>query len=776
MTGFCDVDPAETREAHHVGEALPDTRLPREFGDYELLEEIARGGMGIVYKARQRSLDRIVAIKMLLFGHFTSAEFIQRFRIEATAAGSLRHPNIVSVHAVGLQDGHHYFAMEFVDGPNLEQYVGNTPLPARRAAAYVRIIAEAVEFAHQHQVLHRDLKPSNVLIDSNDQPRVTDFGLAKRVGSASSNARSPGLTVEKDTPGCDLTMTGQMLGSPNFMPPEQISVRRGKVGPPSDVYSLGAILYHALTARPPFLGETVADTLQQVLHAEPVAPHLLNPGVPADLETICLKCLEREPVNRYATAQGLADELNRMLRGEPILARPVTRLERSWRWAWRNPALAAVGASTAMLLLILAFGSPLVAIRIRQARESARENLYAADISTADRAIHEGDLGRARMLLGEHIPSPGERDLRGFEWRYLAGRLAGDERVTIATNVDATRHLALSPDGQLVGAKSHLWRVATGRIESELGSRCEVLAFAPRGQTVLFMRGGGTPSFMRRDLATGRDTPLLEGETVAAVSFSKTGHWMATGTDRGLRLWDATTWELVSSQTNAPFNQWAVLGTGLSAFNGFSSKGLAFSPDERVLVAATGYALSDLSELSAWSVPSGERIRIPTSSVHDMICVVFAPDGQEFLTGNWDGSIRVWDALTMLEIPSRRTTNAHRSWIADMGYLPGSHLLVTAGADRLIRIWDTQTWSPTVTMRGHTEEIRAMSIDPHGYIYTDSEDRCIKQWRPEPQFPADGALCGFRSPMLPAGFCDGGTVLATVAEEALHFGTSAMGS
>src|SRR3989442_4639443 len=274
------------------------------FGDYELLEEIARGGMGVVYKARQRSLNRLVAVKMILAGQFAGKQLIQRFRGEVTAAALLQHPNIVAIHDVGIHEGQHYFSMDYVEGENLSQLVANRPLAAAKAARYVKLIAEAIHYAHQQGILHRDLKPSNVIIDAaTDQPRVTDFGLAKRLDSESS-----------------LTVTGQVLGSPNFMPPEQASSERGKVGRPSDVYGLGGILFYLLTARAPFQGDTLETTINQVLNAEPVSPRLLSPSVPRDLETICLKCLQKEPARRYQTAQNLVDELSRFLNGEPILA------------------------------------------------------------------------------------------------------------------------------------------------------------------------------------------------------------------------------------------------------------------------------------------------------------------------------------------------------------------------------------------------------------------------------------------------------------------------
>jgi serine/threonine protein kinase len=312
------MSPALSRDAATTGGTQIPSPSNRTFGDYELLEEIARGGMGIVYRARHASLDRIVAVKMLLFGPLSSPEFVKRFRAEASAAASLLHPNIVAIHEVGVHQGQQYFAMDYVEGQSLAKLLANGPLPARRATSYLKTIAEAIHYAHERGILHRDLKPSNVLIDANDQPRVTDFGLARR--------------LEGDS---ELTVTGQVLGSPNYMPPEQAVGRRGKVSRRSDVYSLGAMLYHLMTGRPPFVGEALTDTLEQVLNSEPVSPRLLNPSVPRDLETICLKCLEKETDKRYATAQALADELGRFLNSEPVHARPITRVEHAWRWCRR---------------------------------------------------------------------------------------------------------------------------------------------------------------------------------------------------------------------------------------------------------------------------------------------------------------------------------------------------------------------------------------------------------------------------------------------------------
>jgi hypothetical protein len=314
---------------------LTDTSRPiGYFGDYELLEEIDRGGMGVIYRARQVSLDRLVAIKMIRAGVLASELDIVRFHAEARAAAGLRHPSIVAIHEVGEVEDRHYFSMEFVAGRNLAACVRERPWAGRRAARCLRAVAAAVDYAHHQGILHRDLKPSNVIIDEAGEPHLTDFGLATQIEGASA-----------------LTLSGVILGTPSYMAPEQTGGRRSEIGPRTDVYALGAILYEMLTGRPPFQGESPLNTIQLVRDTEAVPLRRLNPRISVDLETLCLKCLEKDPRRRYATARDLADDLGRFLQDEPIRARPVRAWEHGWKWVRRNPWRAALAAASVVILL-----------------------------------------------------------------------------------------------------------------------------------------------------------------------------------------------------------------------------------------------------------------------------------------------------------------------------------------------------------------------------------------------------------------------------------------
>lgn len=311
------------------------TKSNRRFGDYELMSEISRGGMGVVYKARHTKLNRIVAIKMILAGALADREDIERFQVEAESAATLDHANIVPIFEVGMHDGQHYFSMGFVEGGSLADRVKNGPLPALEEAVHIiRLVTQAVDYAHRKGIIHRDLKPSNILLDIDDQPKVTDFGLAKRVDADH-----------------ELTASGKVMGTPSYMPPEQAAGQNENVNEKSDVYALGATLYYLLTGRPPFQTDNPLETLFQVMNQDPVPPRTLNPTVPIDINTICMKCLAKDQRKRYESAAALADDLSRFANGKPIQARPVGWFERMAKWTHREPAMAAIMSMVPVLLI-----------------------------------------------------------------------------------------------------------------------------------------------------------------------------------------------------------------------------------------------------------------------------------------------------------------------------------------------------------------------------------------------------------------------------------------
>ena len=347
VTDETPIQPAPTAADFLLGGGV------RNVGDYVLENEIARGGMGVVYRARQRSLNRPVAVKMLLGGAFAGIQFLARFRREATSAARLRHPNIVPIFEIGEHEGHAYFSLELVEGGTLTTLLQEGPLPPRRAAELLVALADAVHYAHEQGILHRDLKPSNILLDADGRPRITDFGLASDTAEDIS-----------------LTATGDVLGTPAYMAPEQATGDETTRG--SDVYGLGALLYHTLTGRPPFQAGTNLEVMQQVIENEPTSPRLLNPAVPADLATVCLKCLDKAPLRRYHTALELKEDVGRFLQGEPILAKPISSSERAWKWAKRRPVQTALAGTIAVLTFTLLTGGYTASRLIEQALQSIR--------------------------------------------------------------------------------------------------------------------------------------------------------------------------------------------------------------------------------------------------------------------------------------------------------------------------------------------------------------------------------------------------------------------
>ncbi|HJZ91369.1 MAG TPA: serine/threonine-protein kinase, partial [Gemmataceae bacterium] len=548
---------------HGTGPRTGETAAPESLRDavpgYEILSELGRGGMGVVYLARDRQLNRAVALKMILSGEHASPGERDRFRREAEAVAALQHPNIVQIYDIGEAQGRPYLAFEYVGGGSLSDYLDGQPWPAKPAAALIEALARAMQFAHARGIVHRDLKPANVLIQKADPaprtaeppdplyrlpdfalrvPKITDFGLAKRVDPDSSWSDDSNRTAAAGQ-----TRTGAVVGTPSYIAPEQAAGKNRLVGPAVDVYALGAILYELLTGRPPFRGETPLDTVLQVMGDDPVPPVELNRKVPRDLQTICLKCLHKDPRKRYADAEALADDLRRFQNGLSIAARPVGRWERAAKWMNRHPAATVLGAITAIAVVTLMAVSLYFNVELRAAAAREEEEARAArdaearakaETLRAEAALKEVEQGRQEAevkkqeaearrreaergvfalqlfkaaALGERDPQRAMKllddrnrcpeELRDFTWRYLRGQCQVTEEIIgihqAANGTPPAARVAHSPDGKLVATASgvdpvvRVYDVAKKRLAYTLighGLAAHAVAFAPDGKTL----------------------------------------------------------------------------------------------------------------------------------------------------------------------------------------------------------------------------------------------------------------------------------------------------
>ena len=705
-----------------AGESQAASLVPARlayFGDYELLEEIARGGMGVVYKARQVSLNRIVAVKMILAGQFAGRGATQRFKTEAEAAAHLRHPCIVGVHEVGQHEGFHYFSMDYVEGKNLDEIARAGPVPSHQAAEWVKAVAEAIHYAHEQGILHRDIKPSNILIDALNVPHVTDFGLAKQVQAHS-----------------EITVSGEVLGSPNYMPPEQAGVHQGEVGRASDVYSLGAVLYHLLAGRPPFVGQTMADTMDQVIHQDAIPPRLLNVSAPPDLETICLKCLEKEPRRRYQTAEELADELGRCLRDEPILARPAGATEKAWRWCRRKPVIAVLAASL-VLVFLLGLAGVLTQLRRVQAKsEEHRRELAQLRVLNGVQLMQAGDYFKSLLWFAEALEIdkaiPARQEIHQMR---LAAVLAQCPRLVQVVSHDGRpiASAAFSPtDDRLatIGADrtARVWEMPSGKPlmkTKPLPALPIALSFSPDGARLLIVLLDNTARLL--DPATGAQViealpHRLEGGVNLAFLpvFDPSGKKLITQPkEKELQIWDLATGKPIGGR---------MVHTNLLGRAQFSADGT------RLLTCDT----NDFGYLG-WDTGTGEPAPFPVSGPDAFSTFYFSQQANVALIGGriwkWTGDPSAFGVPATASSGPRLQTAPIGEPLLDRWqvmwatFSPNGDRLLTTSRDRTARIWDTATGKPLSPPLPHDQVVCRGEFSPDGRrVATVSDDDLARVW------------------------------------------------
>ncbi len=731
-------------EATDPARVFPHGSGEISLGDYELLDEIARGGMGVVYRARQQRLGRIVAVKVLAAGEFASAAARERFRTEAAAAARLQHPGIVAIHDVGEAEGLPWFSMELIAGGNLATLVREQPLPARQAAEYVRAIAEAVQHAHDHGVLHRDLKPSNILLDPESGPRITDFGIA-RCGDAG-----------------DITRTGEVLGSPGYTAPEQ--ALGGTADARTDVYGLGAVLYHLLTARPPFQGPTLDAIVLQLREADPLAPRRLNPAVPRDLETICLRCLRKDPANRYATAREVADDLARFQKGEAIRARPISVLEKAGRWCRRHPGVASL---LALLAVVAALAFAFVdRARREEARakvraESASAQLRETNTRLAD-ALDSSELDRASDLFragdSAEALAPLMRIVRRNPAHPVAGpRLAsalwhGDfalplpppliafavveriqffrDRRTLLVSTNQGTQTWSAPDSQRLSE----FERDTGRVRA---------ALSPDERTLVEWDANPGGNLCILEVATGRRRvpPIRHDDWIHTVDFSPDGSRFVCA--RGF-----STVQIFDTKTGAPI--------GDPIAHPPDMLGAAFSPDGETIATCSGRTVR------LWEGRSQNLLRESPAFSAGVRLLQFSPDGRWIAAASADGMVRL---LATVDAQFAGTPMRHSDRIRTIAFSADGALVLTASDDHTARVWSVPGGEPLALSMRHGDAVNSAVFSPDGArIATTSRDNTARVWDVLTGLPLSQPLRHFEQPHCAVFAPDGATLFTGGAD------------
>lgn len=648
-------------------------------GPYIIESKLAHGGMGVVYRARHCELGRVVALKTIRKDRVGSEAAMRRFRVEAQAAAGLDHPGIVPVYEVGEQDEMPFYAMAFVDGPSLSEVVKSEPLPSRRGANVCMRIAEAVEYAHQHGIVHRDLKPQNVLIDADGQPRVADFGLARSL-----------------TDDSELTKFGQILGTPAYMPPEQASGLGNQSGPVADVYSIGAILYRVLSGRAPFQAPTTIETLRQVIDQEAVPLRQLNSRIDRDLETICSKCLEKDPGRRYQSCGELAEDLECYLDARPIQAHPIGPIGRLVKWSQRRPLVAGLIMTVLLSMTAGTVISLKYAMQAEARAQDAIEILYVAQINRARQEYDSGNVTAAKQLLQSLIPEDNDAtDLRGFEWHYL-WRLCNNSLETFSIEGIQICSIAMSPDGKLLVAadtKSKqlvLWDVGTSEHHSSIpidSSHVNEIAFSPDGRMLAIAANSGLLSVWQ--IESGERLHVLSGHSgdVRCVDFSSDGNRLVSGGGIESQPGEVFIWDLKTEQR-------------VASLDGHSGRveDVVFHPDDVLVASVASTSSSGPGEAVLWDGSSGQRLR--TLGNEDLRCCDISPDGRWLAGGTWDTVDRViflWDVTTGEEL---HRLVGHNERTTSLDFNSDGTRLASASWDSTVRIWDPHTGRELLTIRG----------------------------------------------------------------------------
>jgi len=687
---------ASTPAAQGDAALSPGTEL-RYFGDYLLEEEIARGGMGIVYRAVQLSLDRAVAVKVLREGAFAGGQEIERFKREAAAAAALRHRNIVGIHEIGENGGRHFFSMDYVPGRTLGQVLKDGPLASRQAAALMVKIASAIGHAHAAGVLHRDLKPSNIILDDAGEPMVTDFGLAKH-----------------DAADLGLTLSGQVLGTPAYMAPEQAEGHAKNAGPHTDVYGLGALFYHLLAGRAPFTADSHVAVLAQVTHDDPVSVRLLNPSIPRDLENVCAKAMAKEPARRYASAQALADDLQRFLDGRPVLARPVSSVEKLWRWARRHRALAAALTAVVLLTLGVLITIAVSRHRIEGLRSEAVQRLYASDMRLALQNIAEDKYGAAAPLLDRYA-APDREDLRGFEW-YLARHLSrSNETAALEPLTGQVTALAWSPDGRWLAAAAQnlrVWEMAEGRtvLRHTAEAPAYALAFSPDSTRLAL------------SLADG-EVAVCEPGAPDRVLF--TGKFPASPQAIAWRA-DGAVLEVLAPQMHWRWEPGKSEPVRVGPLGGQARVASLNTGARRGLYILAGPPGGDAWQVAVRDTAQGApfaTVRTPNDRMPK--CMACSADNRWLVIGDFTGRV------TLLETPfaeRTRVIQAHRSMVDQVALSPDAEMIASAG-DHLIHLRGRDSGDLRRTLRGHHAKISALTFSPDGaWLLSGDTAGAVKRW------------------------------------------------